>query len=636
VRLEAGEAVDGRYRLLGRLGSGGMADVWCADDQMLDRRVALKFLHERFAQDHQFVERFRREAQAAAGLQHPNVVSVYDRGETEGRHWIAMEYVEGAALKDLIGRGLSVGEAVEIVRQVLAAARFAHEHEIVHRDLKPQNVLIDAEGRAMVTDFGIARAGVSEITETGSVLGTAQYLSPEQAQGLEVTAGSDLYSIGVLLYEALTGRVPFEADTPVAVALKQVSEQARPPSQLNPQVTPALDAVVLRALAKDPENRFSSADEFLRALDAAEADPEGGALGDTAAYAAVAAAGAAGGAAAGDLGDAAAAGAGPGRRWLTPRRAIALGVIALLAAAAVAFALTRTEQVTVPAVIEEPIGEARSLLERRGFEVVETPVETCAPSGTVTEQDPPAGSDADEGSRVALTFSLGMTVKVPPTRGQTVDEANKRLRDQQLLVDERRQPSKDVARGRVIGTEPAAGEDTDCESTVTLTVSKGPNLVTLPSVIGLQQGSATAELERLGFVVNVETQDADQPEGEVIGQSPGPGSELLRRREVTLTVSTGAGAVIVPGVEGQSEQAATATLQSRGLRVDIVAQETEDPDEDGRVLEQVPAAGTRLRSGDVVTIVVGELVEPEPEPSPQPEPEPEPEPDVPPAFPPPG
>ena len=203
--------VAGRYKLLGRLGSGGMADVWLAEDTMLDRRVALKFLHERFAQDEQFVERFRREASAAAGLQHPNVVGVFDRGTYDGSHYIAMEYVEGASLNDLIQRGLSVPEAVELVRQVLAGARYAHAHGIVHRDLKPQNVLVDAEGRARVTDFGIARAGASEITQTGSVLGTAQYLSPEQAQGLPVTAASDIYSIGVLLYEALTGRVPFEA-----------------------------------------------------------------------------------------------------------------------------------------------------------------------------------------------------------------------------------------------------------------------------------------------------------------------------------------------------------------------------------------------------------------------------------------
>ena len=233
--LEAGHVIGGRYGLVSRLGSGGMADVWLADDEMLDRQVALKFLHERFAQDAQFVERFRREAQAAAGLQHPNIVGVFDRGETEGRHWIAMEYVEGASLKDLIARGLSVGEAVEIVRQILVGVRFAHARGIIHRDLKPQNVLVDAEGRARVADFGIARAGVSEITATGSVLGTAQYLSPEQAQGLEVTAAADLYSVGVILYEALTGRVPFEADTPVAVALKQVSEQPRRPSEAQPE-----------------------------------------------------------------------------------------------------------------------------------------------------------------------------------------------------------------------------------------------------------------------------------------------------------------------------------------------------------------------------------------------------------------
>ena len=184
MALEQGQRIADRYVLVARLGSGGMADVWLADDEMLERRVALKFLHERFAQDTQFVERFRREAQSAAGMQHQNIVGVYDRGEADGRHFIAMEYVEGASLKDLIGRGLSIGEALEIIRQVLAGTKFAHEHGIIHRDLKPQNVLVDREGRARVADFGIARAGASEITQTGSVLGTAQYLSPEQAQGL--------------------------------------------------------------------------------------------------------------------------------------------------------------------------------------------------------------------------------------------------------------------------------------------------------------------------------------------------------------------------------------------------------------------------------------------------------------------
>src|SRR3954447_9659080 len=250
-----------------------MADVWLADDTHLQRRIALKVLHARFAQDREFIERFRREAEAAAGLQHPNVVAVFDRGEVDGTYYIAMQYLEGRTLKQLIDSGLTPEQAVTLIRQVLEAARFAHRNGVVHRDLKPQNVIVDGEGKAVVTDFGIARAGVSEITQTGSVMGTPHYLSPEQAQGFEVTAVSDLYSIGVLLYEALTGRVPFEAESAVAVAMKQVSQAPQRPSSINPRVSPALDAVVMRALEKDPGERFQSADAFIAALDAALREP---------------------------------------------------------------------------------------------------------------------------------------------------------------------------------------------------------------------------------------------------------------------------------------------------------------------------------------------------------------------------
>ena len=267
---ETGAVVDERYRLDRKIGSGGMADVWLADDTELDRKVAIKILHDNFAQDSEFVQRFQREAQAAAGLQHPNVVGIFDRGS-----FIAMEYVDGPSLKDLVKGGMSPKDAIDFTRQILNAARFAHRKGIVHRDLKPQNVLIDGEGRARVADFGIARAGEnSDITATGSVMGTAQYISPEQAQGKPTTPRSDIYSIGVILYEELTGRVPFEGDSAVAVALKQVSEAPRRPSAINPNVPPALDAVVMRALAKDPDARFKDADAFLKALDAAEKAPD--------------------------------------------------------------------------------------------------------------------------------------------------------------------------------------------------------------------------------------------------------------------------------------------------------------------------------------------------------------------------
>src|SRR3954451_6831511 len=261
--------IDGRYRVLHRVGSGGMADVVCAEDLQLGRKVAIKLLHRRFAQDEEFVERFRREASSAAGLQHPNVVAVYDRGAWDDTYYIAMEYLEGRTLKKLVldEAPLAPARAIDLAVQILRAARFAHKRGIIHRDLKPHNVIVDAEGRAKVTDFGIAKAGASDMTQTGSIMGTAQYLSPEQAQGHAVSAASDLYSVGIIMYEMLTGRVPFEGESAVTIALKQVSEAPVPPSAYNPQLPPALEAVILRALEKDPARRFADADEFISALE---------------------------------------------------------------------------------------------------------------------------------------------------------------------------------------------------------------------------------------------------------------------------------------------------------------------------------------------------------------------------------
>ena len=231
-----------------------MADVYLAEDQELGRRVAIKILNSRHGNDDQFIERFRREAKNAAALNHPNIVSIYDRGEAEDTYYIAMEFLDGRTLKELIiSRGAApINVAIEYARQILSALRFAHRHGIVHRDIKPHNVLVDGEGRVKVTDFGIARAGTSRMTETGSIVGTAQYLSPEQARGGEVDPRSDLYSLGVVVYELLTGKTPFDGETPVEIAMKHLSATPKPPSKLRPDIPPELDMVVLRALAKNP------------------------------------------------------------------------------------------------------------------------------------------------------------------------------------------------------------------------------------------------------------------------------------------------------------------------------------------------------------------------------------------------
>src|SRR5437870_640784 len=255
---------DGRYRILRKLGTGGMANVYLAEDEVLGRRVAIKILNDRHAGDDQFVERFRREAKNAASLSHPNIVSIYDRGEAEGTYYIAMEYLDGRSLKELIvARGPApIQLAVDYARQILAAIRFAHRHGIVHRDIKPHNVLVDGEGRLKVTDFGIARAGASQMTEAGSIIGTAQYLSPEQAKGSPVDQTSDLYSVGIVLYELLTGVVPFTGDTPVEIAMKHLSAIPEPPSAKRAEIPRELDLVVMRALAKDPHERYQTAEEM--------------------------------------------------------------------------------------------------------------------------------------------------------------------------------------------------------------------------------------------------------------------------------------------------------------------------------------------------------------------------------------
>ncbi|MDX6636673.1 MAG: eukaryotic-like serine/threonine-protein kinase [Solirubrobacterales bacterium] len=609
--------VGGRYRLVRRIGAGGMADVWCADDEMLNRRIALKFLLERYASDADFVERFRREAAAAAGLQHPNVVSVYDRGEHEGRPFIVMEYVEGASLKDLIDRGLTGGEAIEIIRQVLAGARFAHARGIVHRDLKPQNVLIDREGRARVADFGIARAGTSEITQTGSVLGTAQYLSPEQAQGLETTPASDLYSVGAMLYEALTGQVPFDADSPVAVALKQVSETPRPPSQINPHIPAALDAVVLKALAKEPANRYQTADEFSAALVAAEADPNA-TPGDTASYGAMPAPVAVSTTAPTQpprtpADDAETVLAEEDEGFWTRNRMVAAGIALLLVIAAVLFLLLHdsgTKHVLVPNVLTETQDTATADLQAKGFQVVPSPIPSRKPLNTVIKQSPRAGTTADEGSTVTITVSTGLgKATVKDVRGLSVTAATKALAARGFKNVATTHVFSAADPGTVIGSEPPAGTLASRSKLITLKVSKGQNITTVPSVVGELQAQAQTDITAAGLKARVTQQSSALPAGQVIQQSPGGGAQARPGSVVAITVSNGQ--VLVPNVVGESESQAKSDLAANGLKnVNVVSQATTDQSQDGLVVKQAPPAGTKAATAGAVTIYVGKFSAP--------------------------
>jgi serine/threonine-protein kinase len=604
--------VDGRYRVLSRLGSGGMADVYCAEDTHLGRQVALKVLYRRFAQDNEFVERFKREAQSAAGLTHPNVVNVFDRGEHDGTYYIAMEYLPGRTLKDVVGeRGvLGQEEVVDIGVQILRAASFAHRRGVVHRDLKPHNVMLDDAGNAKVTDFGIARAGASEMTEAGSIMGTAQYLSPEQAQGSHATAQSDLYSVGIILYELLTGRLPFDGESAVAIAVQHLNDPPAPIRSLRPDVSPQLESAVMHALAKDPAERWSDADEFIGALESARASLAAQPLGqDTAAFAPVPAAVVAG-----------ANGAPPPEdpeeedklRWPW----FALGLTALVVALALLL-FSGGEQVEVENVVGQLEQVAVDRLEDDGFEVDVDRQPDLAAAGQVIGQDPAGGAEADEGSTVRLTVSTGAPdATVPTVDGFSEKRALRELNqagcgereDTNLCgfnVEVREEASDGVDEGHAIRTSPSGGTTAEVGSRVLLFVSTGPRQVEVPDVVDLARESAEATLNRAGLGFTISEEESDQEPGTVIAQDPVGGTVVDKGSRVNLTVATEPETVDVPNVVGFSSATAEDTLRDVGLQPVVVEEETDDPDEIDQVLRQSPGPGADLERGDEVEIVVG-------------------------------
>jgi eukaryotic-like serine/threonine-protein kinase len=616
--------IDARYRVLSRLGSGGMADVYLAQDQLLGREVAVKVLHHHFAEDQEFVERFKREASSAAALSHPNIVAIFDRGEWNGTYYIAMEYVAGRSLKALVRETgpLEPALAIETVIQILRAARFAHRRGVIHRDLKPHNVLLDEEGRARVTDFGIARAGASDMTLTGSIMGTAQYLSPEQAQGYEVSAASDIYSVGVILYELLTGVVPFEGDTAVAIAFKQVSATPRPPSELNPALPPSLDAVVLRALAKDPVERFADDDELIAALERErEALPGGGDFIEPHRPAEHAAQEPPTGimlAAPLPYPEEPLSGEDEQRRrrnrqilWWT------LAALAVAAAAVAVVLLVSRGKVTVPNVTGQSEQAAGATLRRAGLDAVPSlQASSTVASGLVISQTPAAGTRVEKGSRVGVIVSGGpASAPVTDVEGLSAGDALARLRKAGFKPTTTKETSATVAAGRVIGTNPPAGTEKQVGSPVVVLVSSGPAPVKVPDVTGQSLSAAEATLTNAGLTVGTVTKktSATQAPETVLSQSPATGSSVKAESKVNLTVAQAPKEIAVPDVVGQSQTLAAVALGQAGFKPKTASAQTSEAAQVGVVLRQNPAAGSQAPKGSVVTITIGV---PGPEPTP--------------------
>lgn len=578
--------IDGRYRAMKRLGSGGMAEVWCAEDEVLGRRVALKLLGTRFAEDPEFRERFRREAQAAAGLAHPNIVSIFDRAEWEGTPYIAMELVDGKTLKELVReRGPLPPEiAVGLTEQILGALAYAHRRGIVHRDIKPQNVILDPEGQAKVADFGIARAGHSQMTQTGAIVGTVQYLSPEQANGHPVDRRSDLYSAGIVLYELLTGHVPFDGEAPVSIALKHVNERPVPPGQLRPGITPALEAVVLRALEKDPNLRFQSAEEFIAALEQARRAPTRPIVVEPV----------------------------PGEPWVDEEErrsrwwvwALVALVVAALAVGAY-FALAGGERVTVPNLVGRNADDAIAILQRRGLEPdIENVNSDDVPRDEVISQNPEAGAEVREGASVEIRVSLGAErAAVPDVVGSSQDDAEQALRDAGFETKVEREYSDSVPSGEVISSSPAAGRQATLGRTVTITVSRGQEGVAVPGLVGNTREGAEQALQAVGLTAQVTERESSEPPGTVLEQNPVGGSSVEPGSSVAIVVAKERPQIPDVTTGNPTVEEATETLEAAGYKVKTTERQG-DPSLVGRVIGQSPAAGTRRSTGGTVTIAV--------------------------------
>ena len=624
----------GRYELIEKIGEGGMAVVYKAKDRLLNRYVAIKILRPEFTQDEQFLDSFKRESQAAAGLQHPNIVSIYDVGRTGNINFIVMELVDGRPLSDFIKENghLDYKTTIDIAKQVASALAIAHKHQIIHRDVKPHNIMITSDGVAKLTDFGIARA-VSKATmvaDTSKIIGSVHYFSPEQARGAYVDERSDIYSLGIVMFEMLTGRVPFDGETPVEVALKHINEDVPSPAKLVPGIPPALDKVVLKATDKYQTERYKSADEMLEALKNVEFVTQ-------------------------MVGDRVFAGETDNKprrdeNLVAPvmssrredreqemviapanprkpkaksddkkkkKRAIIIGV-----AAAVILALFGIlyvsgiiggggKEVTVPDVKGMSYSEAKEVLEAKGLKIekADEPIASQKiEKGKIVSQTPSKNSKVKKGRTVRVILSAGNTeLKVPDLKGLSYKEAKTLLSEMGLQISKGDEVDSDsVAEGLIASQYPSAKTKVDKGDIITVNISKGKKDAVIPKLVGTtftSESDVSDTLSKYGYKLGkVSYEESYETPGTIIKQSPDAGTTAEKKTSVDIVISKAKSKATVPNLNGMTYDQAESALQSLGFSVGRVTEEENNGFTAGTVFKQYPAANSEYQTGSTVDI----------------------------------
>lgn len=624
----------GRYELIEKIGEGGMAVVYKAKDRLLNRYVAIKILRPEFTQDEQFLESFKRESQAAAGLQHPNIVSIYDVGRTGNINFIVMELVDGRPLSDLIkekGR-LDYKTTIDIAKQMASALSIAHKHQIIHRDVKPHNIMITSDGVAKLTDFGIARAvsNATMVADTSKIIGSVHYFSPEQARGAYVDERSDIYSLGIVMFEMLTGRVPFDGETPVEVALKHINEDVPSPAKLVPGIPPALDKIVLKATDKYQTERYKSVDEMLEALKnvefvthmvgdrvfAAESEPKP--RRDESLVAPVMSSRRE------DRDqEMVIAPANPRKPKARPddkkkkKRAIIIGVAA--AAIIALFGILYVsgviggggKEVTVPDVKGMSYSEAKEVLEAKGLKIekADEPIASQKiEKGKIVSQTPSKNSKVKKGRTVRVILSAGNTeLKVPDLKGLSYKEAKTLLSEMGLQISKGDEVDSDsVAEGLIASQYPSAKTKVDKGDIITVNISKGKKDAVIPKLVGTtftSESDVSDTLSKYGYKLGkVSYEESYETPGTIIKQSPDAGTTAEKNTTVDIVISKAKSKATVPNLNGMTYDQAESALQSLGFSVGRVTEEENNGFTAGTVFKQYPAANSEYQTGSTVDI----------------------------------